>query len=445
MLKLKQNLNYIVSYAQNYEDVMLWRALRHIGSGFYIDVGAYSPDLDSVTRLFYDRGWRGINIEPQPYFLARLKEKRPHDINLGLAISDHIGEAEFHDIERTGLSTLAAEIARRAEGKGHHSKVSRVGVTTLADIWDRHVPQGQPVHFLKIDVEGFEEHVIRGADWKRHRPWIVIAESTVPDGTEQNFEAWEPLLLAAGYDFVWFDGLNRFYVAREHAELANAFKAPPNVFDRFRRAAEVALETRAEAAEARLKEGQPDLASLGAEIARLRETILADRGQRAGIEAHLADLRADVAGLKAETQTIRHALTAGTTHDGDRQRQPVHGEQSARPPWLRLLFGRPGKPGRPLRRMLPDRGGAPRGMFRNWIFRAKGSPRDSSAPWIPGRNNETVRGMGKQGAPPDIDHAHAAAPGADPKAAGAAPALSPEAEPVARRISALRSISPSQV
>lgn len=430
MLKLKQNLNYIVSYAQNYEDVMLWRALRHIGSGFYIDVGAYSPDVDSVTRLFYDRGWRGINIEPQPYFLARLKEKRPHDINLGLAISDHIGEAEFHDIERTGLSTLAAEIARRAEGKGHHSKVSRVGVTTLADIWDRHVPQGQPVHFLKIDVEGFEEHVIRGADWKRHRPWIVVAESTVPDSTEQNYQGWEPILLAAGYDFVWFDGLNRFYVAREHAELANAFKAPPNVFDRFRRAAEVALETRAEAAEARLKEGQPDLASLGAEIARLRETILADRGQRDGTAARIAELCADIAVLKADAATIRDALTAGSRQGEDLQRLDEHAERSAGPPWFRMSFRRSGEP---------------RGMFRKWVLRTEGSPRESSGSWIPDRDSEAVRGTGAPVAPPVADHAPGAKPRSDPKDADAAPALSPEAEPVARRIAALRLTSTSQV
>ena len=50
-----------ISYAQNYEDVMLWRALQHIENGFYIDVGAAWPDVDSVTKAFYDKGWRGIN------------------------------------------------------------------------------------------------------------------------------------------------------------------------------------------------------------------------------------------------------------------------------------------------------------------------------------------------------------------------------------------------
>src|SRR4051812_19442188 len=53
-----------ISYAQNYEDIMLFRALRHVADGFYVDVGANSPDEHSVTKAFYERGWRGINIEP---------------------------------------------------------------------------------------------------------------------------------------------------------------------------------------------------------------------------------------------------------------------------------------------------------------------------------------------------------------------------------------------
>ena len=67
-----------VSYAQNWEDVMLWRALGHVGQGFYVDVGAFSPDEHSVTRAFYDLGWSGINIEPNPQRIAELKAKRSY-------------------------------------------------------------------------------------------------------------------------------------------------------------------------------------------------------------------------------------------------------------------------------------------------------------------------------------------------------------------------------
>ena len=56
----------MISYAQNFEDVILWRALRDVPNGFYIDIGAGHPVADSVTMHFYEHGWRGINVEPDP-------------------------------------------------------------------------------------------------------------------------------------------------------------------------------------------------------------------------------------------------------------------------------------------------------------------------------------------------------------------------------------------
>ena len=52
-----------ISYAQNFEDVMLWRALKHINNGFYIDIGANDPVVDSVSLAFYENGWRGVHVE----------------------------------------------------------------------------------------------------------------------------------------------------------------------------------------------------------------------------------------------------------------------------------------------------------------------------------------------------------------------------------------------
>ena len=54
----------IISYGQHSEDVLLWRAFSKIENGFYIDVGANDPIIDSATKLFYENNWRGINIEP---------------------------------------------------------------------------------------------------------------------------------------------------------------------------------------------------------------------------------------------------------------------------------------------------------------------------------------------------------------------------------------------
>jgi FkbM family methyltransferase len=240
-----------LSYAQNFEDVMLWRALRTVERGFYIDVGAAHPDADSVTRAFYDRGWSGINVEPVADSAKRLRAARVRDTTLQVAVGEAPGSAEFFVVEGTGLSTLRRNGLAEFEKLGFVADPTNVEVTTLADICRAHAPAD--IHFLKIDVEGTEAAVLSGADFATFRPWIVLAEATAPMTTQDTSGAWEPILLRAGYQFVYFDGLNRFYIADErHEELSPSFRVPPNVFDDFLRIADTEWTRRIADAQARV-------------------------------------------------------------------------------------------------------------------------------------------------------------------------------------------------
>lgn len=58
----------LTSYAQNFEDVILWRVLRHVERGTYIDLGAQDPVADSVSLAFYENGWRGLHVEPVSFY-----------------------------------------------------------------------------------------------------------------------------------------------------------------------------------------------------------------------------------------------------------------------------------------------------------------------------------------------------------------------------------------
>lgn len=225
-----------VSFAQNFEDVMLWRALKSVSNGYYIDVGAHDPDSDTVTRAFYERGWRGINIEPVKTYHDALCRARSRDINLRLAAGPARGTRRFYEIPGTGLSTLDPEISARHARAGWQSAEHTIEQRPLRDIWSEHVTGD--VHFLKIDVEGAEAEVLAGADLERQRPWIIVVEATEPLSQVSSHEAWEPMLTRADYRFVYFDGLNRFYIAAERNELAECFNAPPNCFDDFVRARE---------------------------------------------------------------------------------------------------------------------------------------------------------------------------------------------------------------
>jgi FkbM family methyltransferase len=253
-----------VSYAQNFEDVMLWRALKHVEHGFYIDVGAFSPSEHSVTLAFYERGWRGINIEPHPAYHREFLSARSRDVNLDVALGDRSGDLMMHFVTETGLSTLDDYEAEKRAREGHTVVRGLVQVARLASIWLEHVAQAQPVHFLKVDVEGFERQVLLGNDWDTCRPWVVVVEATQPTTMEPSHGQWEGILEGAGYLFVYGDGLNRFYVAKEHQDLSAAFRYPPNVFDAFLRVSEVDAIERAKREEMRAATAEAELAAIHA-------------------------------------------------------------------------------------------------------------------------------------------------------------------------------------
>jgi FkbM family methyltransferase len=277
-----------VSYAGNREDVLLWRALRDVGPGFWIDVGAYAPVHGSTTQAFKERGWRGINIEPHVELFARFPAARPDDINLNVAAGAADGELTFFLARRTGLSTLDPAQARRLNEDGIATVARQVPVRSLDSIWDELVPPNQPVHFLKIDVEGFEASVIAGNDWQRHRPWIAIVEATRPLTTEPTHDAWEATLTAARYELAHDDGLNRFYVAEEHADLRPALRVPPNVFDAYVTHRELKLAQRADRLEAQVVAMRASaswrvtrpLRALGRAARRLRRRLRGSPGRR---------------------------------------------------------------------------------------------------------------------------------------------------------------------
>ena len=220
----------ITSYAQNFEDVMLWRALGHIENGFYIDIGAHHHSKDSVSKAFYDRGWSGINVEPLDYHYKNLLVHRPNDINLKAVVGRTTGQISFFQLD--GLSTAVKSIA-----DNHHNLYSKGEWTTsqqitLFDILE--YSRNREVHWLKIDAEGNEPDIIDGWGASARRPWVIVVESTIPNSRISIHHRFEEAILSRDYAFVYSDSLNRFYLSNAHRELTKYFQDPPNVFDNFK-------------------------------------------------------------------------------------------------------------------------------------------------------------------------------------------------------------------
>jgi FkbM family methyltransferase len=222
-----------ISYAQNFEDVILWRVLSDVENGFYVDVGAADPEEDSVTRAFYDRGWSGINVEPLDEYFQKLQQARSRDTNLKVALGREAGQRTLHAFAGTGLSTLDPLIGARHKAAGLQAHEVVVPVLTLGKVLEDCAPS--TIHFLKIDAEGSEKEVLEGMNLDRTRPWIIIVEATEPRSCVDSRDPWELLVTSRGYSFAYFDGLNCFYVSDETAGLKERLAVPPNHFDDFMR------------------------------------------------------------------------------------------------------------------------------------------------------------------------------------------------------------------
>ena len=230
----------MISYAQNFEDVILERFFKDIDNGFYVDIGAACPTFHSVTKHFYDKGWRGINIEPSPRLFNDLIRERERDINLNVLITNHDGHAEFFDLENTGLSSIYENnviSAERNQNQLDYFGGKLGGINNLlleskrlTTIFEQYANNTE-IDFLKIDVEGAETEVIESNNWSFFRPKVLIIEATIPNSQVSSFESWDKILVQAKYIFVYFDGLNRYYLRDDLLFHKNVFSYPPCVFD----------------------------------------------------------------------------------------------------------------------------------------------------------------------------------------------------------------------
>jgi FkbM family methyltransferase len=222
----------MISYAQQGEDVLLSRLFPADYVGFYVDIGANDPVGFSITKHFYDHGWTGVNVEPAALF-ERLREHRPRDINLNVAISQSPGRATLFDYPTAPCNaTLSSVVAKDNERFPYACVRREVEVITLKQLCEQYV-KGRTIDFMSIDVENHEAEVVAGGDWNRFRPRVLVVEATFPHSSEPSHTAWEPVLLNHDYRFAIFDGLNRFYVREEDAHLLQHLQTPANSLDQY--------------------------------------------------------------------------------------------------------------------------------------------------------------------------------------------------------------------
>jgi FkbM family methyltransferase len=208
-----------LSYAQNMEDVHLEAIFGDLRNGTYIDIGGGHPVADNVSYSFYLSGWRGLVVEPQEHLATLYPHIRPRDTIESCLVGRSDGMLDFHVVETLhGFSTTVEANAKGAQQFGAGYRTERRPVATLTTLAQRHGLTR--IDFLKVDVEGAELDVLAGNDWRRVRPRVVVVEAVAPGSMAETHVGWEHVLSSNDYRFVFFDGLNRFYVAAEAHDLA---------------------------------------------------------------------------------------------------------------------------------------------------------------------------------------------------------------------------------
>lgn len=216
------NQHYLISHAQNREDIILSGFFRDVSTGFYVDIGANDPAIDSVTKLFYEKGWNGINVEPIDQLYKKLVNSRPRDINLNIGISNKSGDMVFREYGKFhGLSTFSKDIYTDYDKLAKSSKdyddfkEYSVKIKTLKQIFKEN--KVNVINFMKVDVEGYEYEVLKSNDWSVFRPQVICIEAN------HISKDWRPFLIKNKYTVVFFDGLNEYYVAEEAQTIKEKF------------------------------------------------------------------------------------------------------------------------------------------------------------------------------------------------------------------------------
>jgi FkbM family methyltransferase len=171
------------AYSQEGEDVCLFRIINPsiIGTGTYVDVGCNHPWLFSNTAAFYEIGWRGIVIDPNPEFEKMYAIHRPDDIFLNLGVSNEKDNLKYYKFTNSLYNTFSGEVMKQnVELKlVDEPQEVIVAVDTLSNILEKIWPDGHVIDLMSVDAEGLDFKIIQGHDFVKFPVKYLIIEIDV--------------------------------------------------------------------------------------------------------------------------------------------------------------------------------------------------------------------------------------------------------------------------
>ena len=205
-------------YSQHGEDLMLLNLteLMGISKPSYLDLGAHHPENLSNTKLLYDSGSRGINVEANPLLIQEFLNQRPEDTTINAGVGVNSDWLPFYICnEDEARSTFHSELLIN---QGFTIKdVMTLPIVSINKIVRDHC-NGLWPDILLTDIEGMDYTVLRDAQFgefiKENKPKIIVAEI----GFEKNSKL-ELLMKSRGYTLYCRMICNLIFVSDAYKDL----------------------------------------------------------------------------------------------------------------------------------------------------------------------------------------------------------------------------------
>jgi FkbM family methyltransferase len=166
-----------ISYSQFGEDLFLSTLLGYEkAEGIYVDVGCYHPINYSNTYIFYERGWHGLAIDPNPGWQRLWEQYRPRDRFLNTAVTPSKGTMNY--LMNSRYPACNRLVAATPAQLSPDEKVVTVPTVPLDVILREHLPNTTKIDLLNVDCEGFDLAVIQTLDFSRVKPRVIAAEDS---------------------------------------------------------------------------------------------------------------------------------------------------------------------------------------------------------------------------------------------------------------------------
>jgi len=187
------------------EQILVREFFGNKSHGFYVDVGANDPIIESQTYHLEESGWHGLLIEPLTSYCDRLKANRK-----GIVIQHACSAPENHNkvlklLVAGGHSTLNENPI--ALGTKTNESVEVV-CKTLDSILE-HNDVAKHFDFISIDIEGHEMEMFKGFTLEKWQPQLVLLEDHVTNHDKHAF------MVRNHYQLLMRTGLNSWYVPRQ--------------------------------------------------------------------------------------------------------------------------------------------------------------------------------------------------------------------------------------